>query len=178
MMLANEIATNNILLDDSSILSQTFNPQELVGTGQIESRFGKINVDYDKKINIERGLLGMADKLYFCITNFPIKKFAQFQLLQSLEEHSLSLIIMPILLENNIVERADLLDIMQDLSIAPENCDMFLVVNVYRDMNNVRISVNARAPIFIDKSTKKGEQSVLRNNKYMVRHMITNEISS
>lgn len=167
-MLANEIIRNDIL---------NHNLLEMKGENEIDSRFGKININYDKKILIEKGLLGISDKLYFCITQLPVKKFPQFKLLQSLEEFSLSLILMPISLQNEIIAAQDLLDTIQDLSISPENCDIFLVVNVYRDLSNVRLSVNARAPIFVDKTTSKGEQMVLRNNKYMVRHMISGELS-
>jgi flagellar assembly factor FliW len=55
--------------------------------------------------------------------------------------------------------------------------NFFLIVNVYREGNNVRMSVNARAPILIDMQSKRGEQVVLRNPSYMVRHMLKGEVA-
>lgn len=148
---------------------------ERSGEEVIDTRFGRVTITYDDPLHLEKGMLGMPDKFYFCLLPFPVKKFAAFRLMQCLEDHALSFITLPLELDNPIVERKDLLDAALDLSITPDQLETLLVVNVYREGSTVHMSVNARAPVFINRATGKGEQLVLRNNKYLVRHMLGTE---
>jgi flagellar assembly factor FliW len=159
------------------VMDATSSTDERTGTEQVDSRFGRITVDYDKQIFMEKGLLGIPDKTQFCLLPFPVKKFPQFCLLHSLNDHALSLIVLPLALENELIATEDVLEAAHDLQIAPASLSMLLVVNVYREVNNVRMSVNARAPIFIDTVAKRGEQVVLRNTKYMVRTMLKGDLA-
>jgi flagellar assembly factor FliW len=168
-------ATELIAKPDVTSEQSIVDISQMQGVTEIDSRFGKLKVNYNEKLFIEKGLLGIADKQYFCITPLPVAKFPQFRLLQSLEEHELSLIILPILLQNELIELQDLKEAMEDLNILSSNLELYLVVNIYREMNNIRISVNARAPIFVDKSSMQASQMVLRNPKYMVRHMLSGD---
>src|SRR5580704_9819765 len=74
----------------------------------ITSRFGDITVDTGKALLFPRGLLGMPDKSRFVLANFPSPKMQQFTLLQSLDEHALSFIALPLELHNAIIAEADL----------------------------------------------------------------------
>jgi flagellar assembly factor FliW len=139
----------------------------------IKSRFGEINVDTTKAISFPRGLLGMPDKSSFVLAPFPNDRMQQFTLLQSLEDHMLSFITLPLAVENPIISYTDLHHACQELSINRENLAVLLIVSVHRGTDQAKLSVNARAPLLIDVTRKTGQQYVFQNDSYKVQHMLT-----
>ncbi len=144
------------------------NGEEIIAT-----RFGKIAIKRDNPIHFSKGLLGMPDKTSYCLLEFPVEKFAQFKLLQSLDDNELSFITLPLDTDNPIIERKDIESACRDLNFNVEDTVILLVVSVHREMSGVRLSANARAPLFMEANSRKAEQYVLHNNKYEVRHMIS-----
>lgn len=142
---------------------------------KIESRFGTIAVDADKGILFPVGLLGMPDKHHFVLSEFPNPKLKQFKLLQSLDDPQLSFITLPVGLDNNIVHIEDIENACRDLEIPAEDLALVLVVSVHRGMTSVQLSVNARAPIFIDTQRQAAAQYVFTSSKYQVQHFITGD---
>ena len=138
----------------------------------IKTRFGEIAVDMNKAVTFPRGLLGMPDKQRFALASFPSPKMEQFKLLQSLDDHTLSFITLPLDVENAIVTSADIRAAAQDLQIKEESLAALLIVSVHRSPDQVKLSVNARAPIFIDAERKIGVQYVFQNDGYKVQHML------
>lgn len=138
----------------------------------INSRFGEVSVDLSRCISFTRGLLGMPDKLNFIITGFSSKKMEQFKLLQSLDDANLSFITLPIDMNNNFISAADIRGAADDLGIDYEDLGLLLIVSVHRSPDNVRLSVNVRAPLFLDVKHKTGTQYVFRNDIYKVQHML------
>ena len=145
---------------------------ELPTSQQIESRFGPITINTRNRIVFSRGLLGMPDRKHFALANFPTEKMQQFKLLQSLDDNQLSFITLPVDIENSIIEKDDILMACQALNIALADLALLLVVSVYRTPETTRITVNARAPIFLDAEKKWGVQHVFPNSKYKVQHVI------
>jgi flagellar assembly factor FliW len=142
---------------------------------KITSRFGVVTVDKAKSVLFPMGILGMPDMHHFALTDFPNPKLGQFKLLQSLDDHELSFICLPIDLANNIVEQADIENACRDMEIAMEDVAVALIVSVHRGMTNVQLSVNARAPIFIDTRRQAAAQYVFTSSKYKVQHFITGD---
>ncbi len=138
----------------------------------IASRFGEITVDTDKAIVFPRGLLGMPDKFRFVLTKFPSPKMQQFTLLQSLDDIALSFITLPLETRNAIIAEADLGAACRDLQIDPPNLALLLIVSVHRGLEQVKLSVNARAPLLIDADRKTGVQYVFQQDHYKVQHML------
>lgn len=138
----------------------------------IASRFGDISVDMDKAVVFPRGLLGMPDKFQFVLSAFPNPKMQQFTLLQSLEDTALSFITLPLEMQNAIVAAEDIRAASSDLQIKEEDLAILLIVSVHRGMEQVKLSVNARAPLFIDAQRKTGVQYVFQKEKYNVQHML------
>ena len=138
----------------------------------IKSRFGDIIVDTSRAVAFPRGLLGMPDKSNFVLVNFPSEKMQQFTLLQSLQESPLSFITLPIDIENPIVSATDLRAAANDLHINEENLVVLLIVSVHRSPDQIRLSVNARAPLLMDAQRKIGVQYVFQNDAYKVQHML------
>lgn len=145
---------------------------ELATSQQVDSRFGPLLINTRNRIVFSRGLLGMPDRKHFALANFPGEKMQQFKLLQSLDDNSLSFITLPLEVENAIIEKDDLLMACQALNISLADLALLLVVSVYRTPENMRITVNARAPIFLDAEKKWGVQHVFPNSKYLVQHVI------
>lgn len=145
---------------------------ELPTSQQVDSRFGPIIINTRNRIVFSRGLLGMPERKHFALANFPSEKMQQFKLLQSLDDNSLSFITLPLEVDNAIIAKDDILMACQALNISLADLALLLVVSVYRTPDNTRISVNARAPIFLDAEKKWGVQHVFPNSKYLVQHVI------
>jgi flagellar assembly factor FliW len=139
----------------------------------IDTRFGKVTVSRKNPITFPNGLLGMPDKSEFCLTGFPSEKMARFTLLQSLEDNALSFITLPLDTQNPIFEAADLDQAAKDLEIPLKALTILLIVSVHRDPSGAKLSVNARAPIFVNAEKRTATQYVFGTNKYNIRHMIT-----
>ncbi|MFO1242359.1 MAG: flagellar assembly protein FliW [Rickettsiales bacterium] len=142
---------------------------------EIDSRFGKIMVRQTNPIIFDKGMLGFPDRRRFNLVEFPVKKFPHFKLLQCLDDHQLAFITLPIDIDNSIIERKDIEEGCKDLGIPVEHLALLLVVTVHRDINAVRLSANARAPLFLHAETREAEQYVLRNSKYEVRHALSDD---
>jgi len=138
----------------------------------IPSRFGEITVDTGKALSFPRGLLGMPDKSRFVLANFPSTKMQQFTMLQSLDDHALSFITLPLELKNAIIAENDIKAACRDLQIEEPELAMLLIVSVHRNPGQVKLSVNARAPLFIDAGRKLGVQHVFQQDHYKVQHML------
>lgn len=139
----------------------------------IDTRFGKVRLDRSRPITFTNGLLGLPDKEQFCLTSFPAEKMARFKLLQSLDDESLSFITLPLDLSNPILERADMEQAAADLGIPASEMATLLIVSVHREPTGTRLSVNARAPIFMHSGKRTATQYVFSNAKYDIRKMIT-----
>jgi len=142
------------------------------GTEIIKSRFGDISVEAGKAISFPRGLLGMPDRFNFILANFPSPKMQQFKLLQSLDDAALSFITLPLDVQNAIISSADIANACRDLQITEQNLALLLIVSVHRTPDQVKLSVNARAPIMIDAERRTGVQYVFQNDEYKVQHML------
>lgn len=139
----------------------------------IHSRFGEIVVDSNRAFRVPRGLLGMPGRVNFTVAEFPLTNMAEFKLLQSLDDEKLSFIVLPIELENTIIRKQDLELATKDMRISAESTEILLVVSVHRMPGQVRLSVNARAPIIIDRTRNLGHQYVYQHDAYKVQHYIS-----
>lgn len=159
------------MLNQSSLLSQA-NPSGGAVTEVIKSRFGEITVSSDKALMFPRGLLGMPDKLRFALAGFPNPKMQQFMIMQSLDDGELAFMTLPLEMENRIVKAEDIKTAAHDLQIKDESLAVLLIVSVHRGMEQIKLSVNARAPLLIDVERKTGVQYVFSHDHYKVQHML------
>lgn len=142
-------------------------------TEMVDTRFGKVTIYRRNPIVFPNGLLGLPDKFEYCLTKFPSEKLARFKLLQSLDDKELSFITLPTELDNAVIDKADILVACKDLDIAPDDLTLLLIVTVHRAANNIRLSVNARAPLFVHTHRRVANQYVFHSNKYQIQHMVT-----
>lgn len=138
----------------------------------ITTRFGKVTINRANSMFLPKGILGMPDKCHFCLTDFPLTKLQQFRLLQSATDDELAFVVLPVELKNEYVDEKDIEDACRTLALTKKDLGLLLIVSVHRRVNSVNLSVNVRAPLFIDTVKKTAVQYVLPNNKYEIRHML------
>ncbi len=143
------------------------------GREEIDTRFGSISITKEKPIVFPHGLLGFPDMFHYVLTEFPSPKLRQFKLLQSLDNYKLSFITLPLELKNEIISQEDILQTCQDLEISTSSLGLLLVVSVHRKPSAVSLSVNARAPLFLDSQKRLAVQHVFQHDRYQVRHAIS-----
>ncbi len=139
----------------------------------ITTRFGEISVDTEHALIFPHGLLGIPQRHHYALTDMPLEALASFKLLQSLDDETLSFIVLPAPAENNIVSKKDVEHACKDLKIDFSVCELLFIVSVHRLPGQVRLSVNARAPLFVDRNQQAGAQYVFHNDAYQVQHFIT-----
>lgn len=144
----------------------------LVESEEINSRFGRITVDPRQSIIFPSGVLGMPDRVQFCLANFPSPKMARFKLLQSMEDASLSFITLPVDVQNPIISREDLEVASADLDIPTADLAVLLLVTVHRETGVAQLSVNARAPVLINTARRTATQYVFPHARYQIRQAL------
>lgn len=137
---------------------------------RIETKhFGEIELEEDKIIFFERGIMGFEELKNYTIL-YDIEEEGQHTIswLQSTEEPGLAIpIVSPQVIDNNynpVVED----ELLQSLGeINDDNIAIFLTITVPRDIKNM--SVNLKAPFVINSDTKKGIQVIAENPDYQVK---------
>lgn len=157
----------------SSVLGHGILASAMPESEELDTRFGRVTVYPRQSIVFPGGLLGLPDKEHFCVTHFPSEKMARFKLLQSLDDPSLSFITLPVDLENPIVERADLEQAAADLEMPLTSLAVLFIVTVHRDSGAAKLTINARAPIFMNVSGRQAAQYVFSHAKYQIRQPLT-----
>lgn len=139
----------------------------------IESRFGQIKVELKNAIFFPQGLLGLPDNLHFALSDIPKENMGRFKLLQCLNDHSLSFVVLPLSIDNTLIARKDLEECCQATSIQEADLLALLIVSVQRAPDSVKVTANVRAPVVIDTSTKMAMQYVFPSNKYEICHVLS-----
>jgi flagellar assembly factor FliW len=155
-----------------AVIGQTF-AESSPETEEVDTRFGRIAISPRQAIHFPTGMLGIPDKLSYCLTHFPSTKMARFKILQSIEDAALSFITLPVDITNPIIERGDLEQAAQDLNMPLNDLAILLVVTVHRESGAVKLSTNARAPILVHVSRRVAAQYVFPNTKYLIRQPLT-----
>lgn len=156
-----------------AVVGQSILASQSPETEEIESRFGRISIQPRQPIFFPNGLLGMPDRVHFCLTHFPSEKMARFKLLQSLDDYALSFITLPIDVTNPIIERADLEQAANDLELPVNEVAFLLMVTVHREGGAAKLSVNARAPLLMHVGRRVATQYVFSNTKYLIRQPLS-----
>ncbi|QZY54318.1 flagellar assembly protein FliW [Crassaminicella profunda] len=135
--------------------------------------FGEIEIDEEKIITFEEGILGFEDiKKYTVIVN-PDKE-VPFHWLQAVEYSDLAFVI-----TNPFVFKKDYdfeipEKVIEQLAIEKEEDVMiFSIAVVPEDMK--KMTINLRGPLIMNIKNKKGKQIVLDTEKYSLKHCIFEE---
>jgi len=135
--------------------------------------FGKININDDEIYTFENGIPAFEHLRKFSVVNTEDK--SPFCWLQSLEEPDVSFIMMNVY---NILPDYNPLVYDNDLEAIGEIKDNnLLIYNIVVIPDVVsKMSVNLKAPIVINLSTKKGKQVILKNEDYQIKYYFYEEL--
>lgn len=136
----------------------------------VESRFGTIVISSAARITFPQGLLGFSDYHSFGIAPLPDNRHPQFRVLQSLDAAELAFLVAPLSLESDAIVAKDIDEACGTLGIVREDLLVLLIVTVRREGELAQVSVNLRAPLFVDARRGVGRQYVMPNARYAIRH--------
>lgn len=133
--------------------------------------FGEINLDENKIVTFDSGLMGFEQYKRFTILYNIEDDKSKISWLQSVDEPNLALpIISPAVVKedyNPTVED----EVLQSLGeLTEENLVVFLIITVPSDIK--KTTVNLKAPIIINADTRKGCQIIVENSEYTVRYNV------
>lgn len=137
--------------------------------------FGEMDIDEDKIITFDRGIIGFDEFKQFTLV-YDAQKDAESSTmwLQSLDEVSLALPVMkPELLFDHydpIVED----ELINSLGENIKEAELLVLIILTVTQNIKEITCNLKAPIVINIDTMKGIQLIADNDDYMVKHPIYN----
>ncbi|TCT14017.1 flagellar assembly factor FliW [Natranaerovirga pectinivora] len=142
----------------------------------IESKhFGEVEIDQDKVLNFQHGLLGLTEYKNFTILYDSEDDHPIISWLQSTEEKDFALpIINPLLVleDYNPTIEDELLTELGELK--EENLLVFNVVVIPDDIT--KMTTNLKAPIVINTDTKKGRQVIVENEDYEIKFPLYKEL--
>lgn len=139
----------------------------------IESRFGALAVAAENALTFPKGLLGFEDYRAYALAELSERRYAQFRVLQCLDDHKLAFLVLPLDPEAGAVDRGDLAAACVNLDIPIEDLGMLLIVTIRRNADGApQVSANLRAPLLIDTARRLGAQYVFPSDGYPVRFPI------
>lgn len=133
--------------------------------------FGEVEIDENKMITFENGIIGFPDLKEFFIIRDEEKSSDSISWLQSRDEKGMAIPVM-----NPLTVMADYNPVIEDELLKPlgeikeDNMMALVTVRVPADIKD--ISVNLKAPIVINADTRKACQLILDDEKYQVRYPI------
>ena len=142
----------------------------LIGT----KHFGEIDLDEDKIIYFERGIMGFEDcKKFTILYDSEDGERPDISWLQSLEVPNLAIpVINPFLIKedyNPEVEDELLIPLGQ---LSDDNVIVLVTLTVPGVIE--KMTANLKAPIIINSETKKGTQIIVQNNDYEIKYKLYN----
>ena len=141
----------------------------------MDTRFGLMEFSNEHAIYMPRGMMGFSDKKNFGLAQIPDPRMENFLFLQSLMEPELSFILMPMDLNNELIERRDIETVAESLSIEPGDVAVLSVVSIRNVGGTAQVSINLRAPVFIDVAERSAWQHVLSNGRYPIRYLLESD---
>jgi len=138
--------------------------------------FGEIDLDENKVITFEDGIIGFEDcKRYTILYNSEEGERSTISWLQSLDTPELALpVISPlsVMADYNPIIEDDVLQPIGELT--EENVIILLTLSVPSDIT--RMTVNLKAPLVINADTKKGCQIIAENPDYVIKYNIYEQV--
>lgn len=155
---------------NQGILSMSAAQAQETGTISLSTRFGNFEFDRAQALNMPHGMLGFAGYSEFGLATPPGDGFGQFRILQSLQDAELSFIVLPLTVDNNLIDRADIEDAATSLDANIDDMGVLLIATIRKLPDGAKLTVNTQAPIMIDAGRRLAWQYILHNPKYTVQH--------
>ncbi|WP_252234649.1 flagellar assembly protein FliW [Clostridium sp. ZS1] len=132
------------------------------------------NIEYEEKdkITFKKGILGFENLKEYILVD--LKECQPFKLLQSLEDEDVGLIVVsPFEFLKNYETKLNTEEIKR-LEIRSEE-EVTLVTTVTLNSDPKKITTNLKAPLIINISNNLGEQIILDNSDYKIKHLLIEE---
>jgi len=169
--LLNDLATNHASEEapvNQGILSMA--AAQETGMISLSTRFGNFEFDRAQALNMPNGLLGFAGYSEFGLATPPGDGFGQFKILQSLQDADLSFIVLPLPVDNGLIDREDIEDATASLDGNIDDMAILLIATIRKLPDGSKLTVNTQAPIMIDAARRQAWQYILHNPKYNIQH--------
>lgn len=138
-----------------------------------QTRFGEIEVEADKLIHLEGGLLGFPGLSDYVILDHG--RESPFKWLQSTQEGPLCFVVIdPFIFQPAYSVELSEAEVAQLEIEDPSDVALAVIVTVPEDY--FQMTANLQGPIVINTRTRKGRQLVLAEGRYTTRHLIADEL--
>lgn len=140
--------------------------------------FGEIDLDENKIIYFENGILGFEDlKKYTLLFDDEGNERPDISWLQSLEEPALAIpVVSPFLVKEDYNPEVED-ELLKPLgSLNEDNIVVLVSITVPSEIE--KISANLRAPFVINSDSKKGAQIIIENSAYEVKYRFYEKLNS
>ena len=139
--------------------------------------FGEIEIDNDKIIHFENGIMGFEEyKDFTLLYDSEAEKKQFFSWLQCVTEKSLAF---PVVNPLNVIK--DYNPVVEDALLEPlgelKDEDIVLLVFATIPKNVKDASVNMKAPVIVNAANGKAIQVILEKGDYKIKHKIIEDIS-
>lgn len=134
---------------------------------------GEMEYDENNIITFNKGIPGFNDLKKFILLD--LIEYEPFQLLQSLEDEEIALIVTSpyVFFKDYEIKLND--ETINNLKItSPEQVNVITTVTLNSDVN--KITTNLQGPIVINTSNNLGEQIILDDSKYKVKSPLNKEV--
>ncbi|MEX2649233.1 MAG: flagellar assembly protein FliW [Alphaproteobacteria bacterium] len=138
----------------------------------VVSRFGPIVVGSESLIEVPNGLLGFGGLRSYALATLPDERFARFLVLQSLEDDAVAFLVQPLEPSSGLIAPSELEEACAALGIPFDDLVLLLIVAVRRQGDKAVLSVNLRAPLFVNAARRRAVQHVLASGSYPVRYVL------
>lgn len=171
------IPENAVIGERGAIPSRAPAPIEQCAPSRVvlETRFGLMEFSNEHAIYMPRGMMGFSDNKNFGLAQIPDPRMENFLFLQSLTDAELSFILLPMTPENPMIDQHDIDVVRDSFSIEPRDLAVLTVVSIRDVGGSAQVSINLRAPVFIDVGNRSAWQHVLTNGRYPIRYVLEND---
>lgn len=140
-------------------------------TIMVESRYGMLTFTADQAVMMERTILGFPHLTEFGIARLPSESGASLVLLQSLEDANIAFPCVALDVTNPMIDQTDIETTCTQFGIKVEDCAVLCILTIRKgDDGHNQLTLNLRAPVFVDTARRLAWQHVLHNPRYPIRH--------
>jgi len=130
------------------------------------------NLCIENIVNFSKGLIGINKADMFCIKNYNTKKkISSFKKFVSLNGNY-SFITLQIDIKNKFLDYDDITNTCRKLDIDLKNTKIFIIATVVTKNDTDMLSLNFKAPIFVNTKNKEAVQYVMKSEKYDKQHVL------
>lgn len=137
--------------------------------------FGNVDIDENKVVEFKEGIFGFDKLSKFIVLYDGGEEGNPFAWLQSLEDKDICLpMVNPMAWYTNYAPDIDDEKIASIGELNQEVLDVYTIVVIPEDIK--KMTTNLRAPILINRSTKKGLQTIVNDEEYDIRHNLYDQL--